>query len=163
MKREFKNYCIAICSMTVILMSCSTSKELRQMHRKIDGNWVLQTVVTEGPSGKPKDKIFNEADFGCFIGSDWKFNRNNKGSYMLVDKQKDCPAITRNISWSFTETPNAPETITVKRFDENNNVMNDGPGFILTVNQLDNTTMKLKSDLIIDGHAAAIIYNFVKQ
>ena len=78
---------MAICSITVILTTCSTSKELRQMHRKIDGNWVLQTVVTEGASGKPKEKIFNEADFGCFIGSDWKFDRNNKGSYMLVDKQ----------------------------------------------------------------------------
>ena len=163
MKRGFKNYCIAICSMTVLLTSCSSSKELRQANRKVSGNWILQTVVTEGASAKPKDKIFNEADFGCFIGSIWKFDRDNKGSYMIVDKQKDCPAITRNFSWSFTETPNTPETITIKRFDDNNNVMNDGPGFILTVNQIEKNKMKLKSDVMIDGHAAAIIYNFVKQ
>ena len=149
--------------MIVLLISCSTSKELRKMDRKISGNWVLQTVVTEGTAGKLKDKIFNEADFGCFIGSEWKFNRNNKGSYMLVDKQKDCPAIARTISWSFTETPNAPETITVKRFDDKNNPMDNGGGFNLVVSQLDKTTMKLKADVMIDGHAAAIIYNFVKQ
>ena len=163
MKQGLKNHCIAICCATVLLISCSSSKELRQMDRKINGNWIMQTIVTEGTTGKPKDKIFNEADFGCFIGSEWKFNRDNKGSYMLVDKQKDCPAITRNISWSFTETPNSPETITVKRFDDNNNVMNDGPGIILTVNELNKTTMKLKADVIIDGHSAGIIYNFVRQ
>lgn len=163
MKRGFKSYCIAICSMAALLASCSSSKELRQMNRKIGGNWVLQTIVTEGALSKPKDKIFNEADFGCFIGSEWKFNRDNKGSYMLVDKQKDCPQITRNISWSFTETPNAPETVTIQRFAANNNVMGDGPGFILVVTQLDATTMKLKSDLMIEGKSAAIIYNFVKQ
>jgi len=163
MKRGFKIYCIGICSLAVLMTSCSGSKELRQMNRKIVGNWVLQTVVTDGTSGKPKDKIFNEADFSCFIGSEWKFNRDGKGSYMLVDKQKDCPQITRTISWTFTETPNTPETITVKRFDANNNVMGDGPGFILVVNQLDNTTMKLKADVMIEGHTAGIIYNFVKQ
>ena len=163
MKQGLKTYCIAICGMIALLTSCSTSKELRQMNRKITGNWVLQTVVTDGTSGKPKDKIFNEADFSCFIGSEWKFGRDNKGSYAIVDKQKDCPQITRNISWSFTETPNSPETITLKRFDDKGNVMGDGPGFVLVVNQLDNTTMKLKSDVMIDGHTAGIIYNFVKQ
>jgi len=163
MKRGFKNYCIAIYSMVVLLGSCSTSKELRQMNRKINGNWVLQTIVTDATSGKPKDKIFNEADFSCFIGSEWKFSGDGKGTYMIVDKQKDCPQITRTISWAFAETPNSPETVTIKRYDANNNVMGDGPGFILVVNQLDNTTMKLKADVMIEGHTAGIIYNFVKQ
>ena len=163
MKQGFKTYCIAICSAILLLTSCSSSKELRQSDRKITGKWVLQTIVTDGTAGKPKDKIFNEADFSCFIGSEWKFDRDNKGSYAIFDKQKDCPQITRTISWSITETPNSPQTITVKRFDNNNNVMGDGPGFILVVNQLDNTTMKLKSDVMIDGHTAGIIYNFVKK
>ena len=35
-----------------LLASCSTSKEARSYKKTIDGNWQLQTVVTEGIMGK---------------------------------------------------------------------------------------------------------------
>ncbi len=163
MKRGFKNYSIIICSMVILLSSCSTSKEMRQMNRKVNGNWVLQTIITEGTEARPKDKIFNEADFSCFIGSEWKFKRKSKGIYTIVDKQKNCPAISRMISWSFAETNGTPETIVLKRLDDKNNSMDGDAGFSLVVIQLDDKLMKLKATAMIDGHSAAIVYNFVKQ
>jgi hypothetical protein len=161
MKKTFLLYTGII--ITAIFAACSGSKELRTMQHDINGNWVLQTIVTEGASGKIKDKIFNEADFGCFIGSEWNFAKNNTGSYTLVDKQKTCPEIKRNISWSFTEAKNIPVSFHFKRLDDKNNPMDTGDGFSLAITQLDKTAMKLKEDIMLDGHPASIIYNFVKQ
>ena len=65
-----------------LLASCATSKEARTYKKTIDGNWQLQTVVTEGIMGKVKVQLFNEAEFNCFVGSSWSFNQNNSlGTY----------------------------------------------------------------------------------
>ena len=60
-----------------LFVSCSTSKQARTYQRTIDGNWQLQTVVTEGITGTVKVQLFNEADFNCFVGSNWNFNNYN--------------------------------------------------------------------------------------
>ncbi|MEO6489262.1 MAG: hypothetical protein ABIO04_04905, partial [Ferruginibacter sp.] len=82
MKRPY--FVLNLLFLILFLVSCSTSKEARTYKRSIDGNWQLQTVVTEGIAGKVQALVFNEADFNCFIGSSWNFNDHNSlGSYSI--------------------------------------------------------------------------------
>ena len=146
------------------ISACSVSKEARSMKKDINGDWVLQTITTEGITGVTKTKIFNEAEFGCFIGSEWNFIANNSmGSYTLVDKSKTCTTLKRFIRWSVYEPKDLAKEFQFKRLDDKKNAMDNGDGYRLTVTALEETYMKLRSDIIFDGHAGAIIYNFVKK
>jgi Lipocalin-like domain len=145
-------------------ISCSVSKESRGMKKTINGNWVLQTITTEGITGVVKTKVFNEAEFSCFIGSEWNFISNNSmGSYTIVDLTKECPSTKRLIRWSIYEPENAPKEFQFKRLDDKKDPMDDGSGYRLTVVQLDDNNMKLRSNITFAGNPAAMIYNFVRK
>ena len=144
--------------------SCSTSKEARGMKRTINGDWVLQTIITEGITGVAKTRVFNEAEFSCFIGSEWNFISNNSmGSYTIVDKSKDCTPLKRLIRWSIFEPDGLPKEFQFKRLDDDKKDMDNGNGYRLTVTEISQDQFKLKSDIVFDGHAGAIIYNFVRK
>src|SRR5258705_3591431 len=128
--------------------ACSVSKETRSMKRDIKGDWVLQTITTEGITGVVKTTIFDEAEFGCFIGSEWNFASNNSmGSYTIVDKSKDCVLLKRYISWSIYEPQDLPKQFQFKRLDDKKNAMDSGDGYKLTATELDHDHMILKADL----------------
>ncbi len=161
---RFLNSSLIIILFTFSFSACSVSKEARSMKKDINGNWVLQTITTEGITGVVKTKIFNEAEFGCFIGSEWNFIANNSmGSYIIVDPGKECPSIKRFIRWSIYEPKGAAKEFQFKRLDDKKNAMDDGAGFRLTVIQLDDTQMKLRSDITFAGRPTVLIYNFVKK
>lgn len=148
----------------IILGSCSVSKEARSIKRSINGDWILQTVTVEGITGVTKSTVFNEADLSCFIGSEWNFVSNNSmGSYTLLDKNKNCTPIKRLIRWSIYEPENAAKEFQFKRLDDKKNAMDDGNGYRLTVIESGDNNLKLRSDLVFDGHSGALIYNFVKK
>jgi len=155
---------MGIVGMALIISSCSASKEGRSMKSNINGNWVLQTITAEGITGVAKTTVFNEAEFGCFIGSSWNFIKNNSmGSYTIVDQKKECPSIKRFIRWSIYEPSDAERSFQFKRLDDKKNSMDNGDGYRLNIVQLDATQMKLRSEITFEGRPAALIYNFVKQ
>lgn len=161
---KFLNSSLIILLFAMILGSCSASKEARSMKKNINGDWVLQTIVTEGITGVAKTKIFNEADFSCFIGSQWNFIANNSmGSYTLIDHGKGCPVLKRFIRWSIYEQKDLPGEFQFKRLDDKKNSMDNGDGYRLSIADLGKTNMKLRSDIVFDGHAGAIIYNFTRK
>lgn len=144
--------------------ACSVSNESRRMQKTINGDWILQTITTEGITGVTKTRIFNEADFGCFIGSEWNFiNNNGMGSYTIVDKSSNCVPLKRFIRWTIYEPADAAKEFQFKRLDDKKNAMDNGDGYRLTVTELDKTVMKLRSNMVFDGHAGAVIYNFVRK
>lgn len=159
----------ALCSLIIAIAiiaftSCSVSKEARSIKKNINGNWILQTVTVEGIAGVVKTTVFNEADLSCFIGSEWNFIANNSmGSYNLVDKSKNCTPVKRFIRWSVYEPENAAKEFQFKRLDDNKNAMDSGDGYRLTVTEHGDNGFKLRSDIVFEGKAGAIIYNFVKN
>jgi Lipocalin-like domain len=164
MKKRSISYSVIIILITALLGACSVSKDARKMKHNITGDWVLETLITDGETGKIKDKIFNEADFSCFIASEWNFTFTNKmGSYAIIDKQKNCPVIKRHFSWSYAETKDSLPVLLLRRLDEKHNPVDKESGFILTITQLDKKQMKLKADIIFEGRPASIIYNFEKS
>jgi hypothetical protein len=162
MRQIFKNAAI-IAILSLLLNACSTTKAVRRMDHDIKGTWVLQTIITEGTSAKPKEKVFNEADFSCFIGSEWKFWKKYTGIYSIVDPQKICPEVKRWISWSFNENTYSPASFTFNWSADKKTGIGSGPKYNLTVLELSSTSMKLKQGIIIDGQIAAFIFNFVKH
>ena len=150
--------------LVVAFASCSVSNEARGMKKNINGNWILQTITAEGITGVVKTRVFNEADLSCFIGSEWNFISNNSmGSYTLVDKSKNCTQLKRFIRWSIFEPENAAKEFQFKRLDDKKNAMDNGDGYRLTVTEVNSNTLKLRSDITVDGKSGALIYNFVKN
>ena len=147
-----------------LLASCATSKEARTYKKTIDGNWQLQTVVTEGIMGKVKVQLFNEAEINCFVGSSWSFNQNNSlGTYDISKNGNECVAVKRNIRWTIYEATGEPKLLQFKRLDDNLKVMDDGDGFRFTIVQLDKNRMQLKSNIIFENKPAALVYNFIRN
>lgn len=164
MKKGYINSGLIIIMITALLAACSVSKEARKMNRNINGDWVLETMITDGETGNIKNKIFNEADFSCFIGSEWNFtSKNNMGSYAIIDKQKNCPVIKRLFSWTFSEAKEVPSVFLLTRLDDKNNPVDKEARFSFTITQLDKKQMKLKADIVFEGRPASIIYNFEKR
>ncbi len=148
----------------LLFASCSTSKEARDYRKNVNGNWLLQTVVSEGITGKVKVQLFNEADFNCFIGSTWNFNKDNSlGSYSLPQNANECAAVKKNIRWSVYEAKDQPQLLQFKRLDNKlKEIDENSGGFRFTILKLDNSTMQLRSDLMFENKPAAFIFNFVK-
>lgn len=160
MKKIYLLFCI---SAMIFLAACSTSKEARTQRRTIDGNWQLETVVTEGITGKIKAQVFNEEDFNCFVGSSWSFNGNNSlGSYNIAQNSGECVAIKRQIRWSIYEATGQPKLFQFKRLDNKLKEIDEGGGFRFTILQLNDNTMQLRSDITFEGKPASFIYNFVR-
>lgn len=147
----------------LLFASCMAARESRTFQKSMNGNWQLQTIVSEGVAGKIKTQLFNEADFDCFIGSTWNFNNeNNMGNYS-ISTAPTCAAVKRNIRWSIYEAKDQPKLLQYKRLDNNmNEIDENSSGFRFTILQLNNTSLQLKSDMNLDGKPAALIYNFVK-
>ncbi len=147
-----------------LFASCATSKEARNFKQTIDGNWQLQTVVTEGITGKVTIQLFNEAAFGCFIGSRWSFNaRNSLGNYAIPKNGDQCEGVQRNIRWTIYEAKNEPKLLQFKKLDDKLKDMENGDGYRFNIVQLDKTTLQLKSDIMFENRPAAIIYNFIRN
>ncbi len=148
----------------IVLNSCTVSKEAGSIKKKINGNWMLETITTEGINGKVTASIFNEASFTCFVGSSWNFmSGNSLGNYNINANGSLCNALNRTIRWSIYEPKGGEKQFQFKRLDEKKNPMDNGDGFRLEISQLTNTTMQLKSHILFEGNPAGYVYNFVKK
>ena len=157
-------FLIPLLSLAVVLASCATSKEARGYKKTIDGNWQLQTVVSEGISGTIKAQVFNEEDFNCFVGSSWSFNSHNSlGTYTISKNAGECVAIKRNIRWSIYEAEGQPKLFQFKKLDDKYKELEEGSvGYRFTIVQLNESSMQLRSDITFEGKPASFIYNFVR-
>ena len=149
----------------LVVASCSSSKEARTYKKTVNGNWQLQTITTEGITGKIKAKVLDEADFNCFVGSTWNFNQNtNLGYYEISKNGGECVAIKRNIRWSIFEETGSPKMLQYKRVDNKYKDMDEGKaGFRFEIVSITDTQMQLKSNITFEGKPASFVYNFVKN
>jgi hypothetical protein len=145
--------------------SCSVSKEARTFKNTIDGKWQLQTITTEGITGKVKAQILNEAELNCFIGSNWSFNQNNSlGTYSISQNAGECVAVTRTIRWSIYEAKDEPKLFQFKKLDTKLKPIEEGnAGYRFTILKLDAGSMQLRNDISFEGKPASFIYNFVRN
>lgn len=162
------NLFLGIMLIALFFVSCSTSKEARTYARQIDGKWQLQTVVTEGIAiaSQTKAQLLNEADLSCFVGSSWTFNnKTNLGTYTINQNAGECVAVKRYVRWSIYEAAGQPKLFQFKKVDDKyyKDIDEGNAGYRFTIVQLDNTTLKLKSDVTFEGKPASFVYNFVRN
>ena len=144
--------------------SCSMSKEARSFRNQINGNWQLQTVVSEGITGNVKVQLLNEAQLQCFVGSQWNFeNKTSLGYYSISQNAGECVAVKRNIRWSIYEAKDEPKLFQFKKVDNKYKPIEEGQaGYRFTILDLQKNTMKLRSDVQFEGKTVSFIYNFVR-
>ena len=148
----------------MIVYSCSVSKDAKGIKQQINGNWMLETITTEGITGKVTATIFNEASFNCFVGSSWNFISNNSmGSYNINASGTECSAVNRLIRWSIYEPKGATKQFQLKRLNDKKKAMDNDEGFRLEIAGLTDNTMQLKSHITFEGKPAVYVYNFVKK
>lgn len=144
-------------------ISCKTSKEARSIRTTVKGSWTVTDVRISGTNGKFKAKVFGEADYSCFIGSQWNFNTSTSiGTYSLGTGAA-CSVITRKIRWSIYEIKGEPKQLQFKRLNEKEKDIDDGNGYRLTINSISQNNMEVQSELIFEGKPIQIIYNFSKN
>ena len=154
---------VLLISIILIVSSCSVSKEARELKNTINGNWQLQSVVTEGINGRFKATIFNEEDFNCFIGSTWHFEKHSGTGYYRIDQnQNECAAIQRNIRWSIFEAKDQPRLVQFKRLDNAGKELDGGNGYRFTVVSMTDKELKLRNDMQFEGKAVSFTYKFVR-
>lgn len=159
--KKIKN--IIGCIVVVLVTSCAVSNEARAYKKNIDGNWVLQSITTEGVMGKINVQLFNEQDQNCFVGTRWNFNKSNSlGNYIIDKTDKGCTPIKRNFRWSIFEPKGEPKQFQFKRVNEKYKTTDNGEGFRFTMSQLDKSNMQLKSNITFENKTVWIVYNFVR-
>jgi uncharacterized lipoprotein YehR (DUF1307 family) len=160
------NVGLVLCMLWLTILSCGGSKEAKKYEKSINGTWVLNNVTTEGITGKIKAQILEEAAFGCFDRSIWKFNTNtNLGSYEIVQNAGECVSKLQNIRWSLYEEKGMPVKLQYKKVDAKRykDLEADKVGFRFTIVSLTATNMQLKSEVSFEGKPAYFIYNFSKN
>ncbi len=158
------NLIISSLLLLFVFASCSTSKEARTLKKSVVGNWQLKSITTEGITGKIKAQVLDEADFNCFIGSTWRFDKyNNLGYYEISKNGGECVAVKRNIRWSIFDENGSPKILQYKRVDAKYKDIDEGKaGFRFNILQLTVNSMQVKSDINFEGKPASFIYNFVR-
>jgi len=154
---------LSTAAIVLIMASCSSTKEARNYTKTISGTWQLQTITTEGITGKIKATVLDEADFNCFVGSTWTFDQyNHLGTFTISPNGGECPSIKRNIRWSVAE--GSPSIFQYKRVDEKYKATDEArAGFKFTVVNLSTNSMQLRSDINFEGKPAAFVYNFSRN
>ena len=88
-------------TITICLLSCGTSKTVRQSKKVIKGDWTLSSI-TYNQTGTFNVSLFGEASKDCFEGSTWRFiPNNNTGKYTI--NNANCSTGERNFIFTIQE------------------------------------------------------------
>ncbi|SDS56027.1 Lipocalin-like domain-containing protein [Polaribacter sp. KT25b] len=149
---------LIVVALSLILFSCSATKNVRTKEKIIKGNWTLNKIAYS-KTGDYKVTMFNDSPKECFEGSSWKFvPNNNSGTYDInntncVNGERDFIFVVQEI-----DAVSGYYDFLLKPKNNENNV-----GYRLQLTELSETTMQWKQYLNVDGTQFIININFTKQ
>lgn len=143
------------------LISCGSSKTLRNTKTAIKGSWTLNSI-TYDKAGKYNVTLLNDTSKDCFEGSTWQFvPNNNTGSYTI--NESSCSTGLRNFIFTIQEE-NAESGLydfmlkpTNEKYKSDTNL-----GFRLNLKSLSETSMQWQQTIVVDGEPFNITMNFNK-
>jgi len=148
----------------IFLISCSVSKDIRNQRNLLSGTWTLDDVRYENNEGMFKAVVFNDADAICFEGSNWFFRDNNSTGRYTIKEGSLCQGGDRFIRWSVIKNPaDYNSQLQFKFIDEKRKDVSGGLGYRLTIAELTDSEMTLKSNVTVDAKPVTIVYEFSKQ
>ena len=154
-----KKLCILI--MTLGLLSCGTSKTVRDSRKVIKGDWVLNSVSSSA-IGDLKITLLNDASKDCFENSTWQFiPNNNTGTYTLSGTS--CDGEMRYFVFTIDEIDETTGLYDFLLKPTNERGKSDtNIGFRLSLTQLSETTMQWQQTTTLEGRPITITMNFNK-
>ena len=144
------------------LISCGSSKTMRDSKKIINGDWTLSTI-TYNQTGTFNVSLFDDATKDCFESSSWNFIPNNNTGTYTINGAK-CSNGERYFVFTIQEVD--PETglydfllkpTNAKVKSETNR------GFRLQLTQLSDTDMQWQQTVSVDGQPFKINMNFTKN
>ncbi len=153
-------YSVIVVVASLLLFSCSTSKEVRDDRKVVDGTWTLDDVGYEGSEGNFKAELFDDASAVCFEGSTWFFRNNNSTGSYTIQPGSLCSGGERNIRWSIIESQGGGQQLQFKYIDEKKNDIYGRTGYRMDVVSISPSQMTLKSNVTVDGNPVAVVYEF---
>lgn len=154
---------LVVFAVSLLLFSCSTTKQVRDDRKVVDGTWTLNDVGYEGSEGDFKAELFNDASAVCFEGSTWFFRNNNSTGSYTIRPGSLCSGGERNIRWSIIENEGGGEQLQFKYIDEKKNDVYGRTGYRLDVVSITPSQMTLKSNVSVDGSPVSVVYEFSRQ
>ena len=150
----------------LMAVSCSSSKNAVSVPPRegVKGNWILNTITYEGLSSAQKLKItlLDEGGEACLTGSTWILPNNGYGSYTINSTASGCTAGQRNIVWSYQK--NGDQAILqYKRLEGGVKAKDIADGYKFKLLSVDESSMRLQSEVSFEGKPLYINYNFSKQ
>ena len=143
------------------LLSCGTSKVVRDSEKDLKGNWTLNSF-NYSKTGSFAVNLFNDTSTDCFEGSTWEFiPNNNSGTYEI--NSSDCVTGPRKFKFFIQEIDAATglydfmlKPVNAKGKSETNQ------GYRLKLAGITETTMQWRQTVTLDGSPFTIFMNFTK-
>lgn len=143
------------------LMSCGSSKTVRDSKKVIKGSWTLNTITYSQP-GTYNVTLLNDVSKACFEGSTWQFvPNNNTGTYTISNSS--CSNGERYFVFTIQEIDEATGLYDFLLKPTNEKYKSEtNQGFRLSLTQISETNMQWQQTVIVDGQSFTINMNFLK-
>ena len=126
--------------------------------RMLKGNFTISSINYPG-SDYFKVNSFNLADSKCLIGSDWSFiSNNNKGEMKLNSPDTACKDYSSPITWYINK-----EGKFVFKFTNDYKAKEVNNGFVLSINNITETSFDLVDKINVAGQTKDITYSFQRK
>ncbi|GAA0871680.1 lipocalin family protein [Gangjinia marincola] len=155
---------IASALVALMLVSCGSSKIVRQATRTFKGDWNLTTITYPGSYGTFDVTLLGEASAECFEGSSWKFVPNNDtGTYTINDVA--CSQETGFFKWFVDEVDASTGNydFLLKPTDERYKSDDTNTGYRISLMTLTENDMVWEQTVSLDGKPFKIRWNFIKS
>jgi hypothetical protein len=150
----------------LLAVSCSSTKNATSIPNRegIKGSWVLNTVTYDGLSSGEKVRLtlLDEGNEACLTGSTWVLPNNGYGSYTITSSGSGCTAGQRNIVWSY-QTSGDQAIFQYKKLEGGVKAKDIADGYRFKILSVDNSSMRLQSEVSFEGKPLYINYSFSKQ
>ncbi|TYA52377.1 lipocalin family protein [Formosa maritima] len=146
---------------TILFISCGTSKTVRTSKKVIKGDWTLNSI-SYSETGTYNVTLFDDASKVCFEGSTWRFiPNNNTGLYNINDTS--CSIGERHFIFTIQEvdeTTGLYDFLLKPTNEKHKSVTNKG--FRIQLTALSETTMQWQQTVAVNNSPFTITMNFSK-
>ncbi|MBU3011942.1 lipocalin family protein [Polaribacter vadi] len=145
------------------MISCKSTSVVNtkvdnKTERILKGNWTITSVNYPG-SDYINVESFYLADSKCFVNSNWNFiSNNNKGDMKLNNSSSACIDYSSPITWYLNK-----EGQFVLKFTNDYKAKEVSNGFVLTINNVTETSFDLVDKINVAGSIKNITYTFQKN
>ncbi len=152
---------LVIILLSIGMLSCGTSKTVRDSKKVIKGQWILNSI-TYNQAGTYNVSLLDDETKTCFEGSTWQFIPNNNTGVYNID-QSGCKIGERHFIFTIQEMDEATGLYDFLLKPTNEKGKSDtNKGFRLNLTALSDSKMIWQQTVLVDGNPFIINMNFSK-